>query len=141
MAIGRLSALIPSLGRWTAAKEPSVRTPAMSREATEPRVPTVRLRESQPPVHAEPVHDENEGERYLYAALADGPMPLAALIDQVAEQLQRDENARGGWISDIGIWGPATYRSQVADLIRSLDGSTLIVEPSVGPNRGWLTWL
>ena len=70
-----------------------------------------------------------EVERYVYAALADGPLPLPTLIWRVAEQLTRSEVRAGAWVVDAGVWGPFVYRSHVARLVQTLDGSMLVAVP------------
>lgn len=70
-----------------------------------------------------------EVERYVYAALADGPLPLSTLIERVTEQLIRTEVRMGGWMIDAGVWGPFVYRSQVAKLVQTLNGQMLVAVP------------
>lgn len=67
-------------------------------------------------------------ERRLAAALSDGPLPLDTLVDRVVERLVRAEAARGGWVSDVGIWGPQAFGQRVVRAIKGLDGSMLVVE-------------
>lgn len=72
-------------------------------------------------------------ERQLHDLLASGPMPLGALVDRVVERIVRGEIARGGWANDVGVWGPSLYHAYVCDLVRSLDGSLLVVDPPIRP--------
>lgn len=70
-----------------------------------------------------------EVEQHVYAALADGPLPLPTLIERVAEQIIRAEVRIGGWMIDAGVWGPFVFRSQVAKLVETLNGSMLVAVP------------
>src|SRR5437870_1582201 len=53
---------------------------------------------------------------------------LAALVDWVADEMMRAEQIRGGWVSDIGVWGPALFRREAIDTIRRMLGRTLVLE-------------
>lgn len=75
---------------------------------------------------------ESEDESLVHAALATGPLPLDVLIDRIAEQLVQVEIARGGWLTDVGVWGPATFRRDVTRLVGRLDGRMVHIERTPG---------
>lgn len=67
-------------------------------------------------------------ERHLRAVLANGPMPLDTLIDEVAEWLLLLDLRGGGWAADIGMLGPTMYRSEASATISSLNGLMVEIE-------------
>jgi hypothetical protein len=70
----------------------------------------------------------DEVERHLYAALLVGPLPFRNLVDRVSERLFREEVAQGGWVAEIGVWGPGIYNTEVTRVVRMLEGSGLVIE-------------
>jgi hypothetical protein len=120
VAIGRLGALVQRL-RHRLVEFGNGAESLTGTSDTRHEVLVVHLQPSRAPL--------NEVERCVYATLARGPQPLDTLVDCVAEQLLRTQIARGGWISDIGVWGTALWRSEALRVILALDGSMLLFEP------------
>lgn len=121
--MSRLDGLLSSVcGRWP--KRPKTMQPA-SRASADPRygIPVVSLLPGYQP--------HGQIQRHLYAALANGPLPLDILVDQVAERLLHRELRRGGWAVDIGVLGSDAYKPEIVNMVRALNGLTLRIEPSV----------
>lgn len=57
------------------------------------------------------------------------PVSLNVLIDRVVSEAIVDELQAGAWVSDAGIWGPSLIRGRVLQVIRSMLGRTLVLEP------------
>lgn len=71
-------------------------------------VPLVRLLDGPRRPAATPV------ERLAVRALErDGVLPYPTLVLRVADDLYREELRRGGWNSDIGVWGSRLFVPEV----------------------------
>ncbi len=100
-------------------------------DAPPPEPPsTPNPRRGVPVVRLLPGHQPSgEVEHHLCAVLARGPLPLDALVDEVADRLLRAEVNWGGWAADIGVLGPDAYRTQAASVVRALNGLMLCIDP------------
>lgn len=67
-------------------------------------------------------------ERRIYERLADGPLPLPDLIEQLAEAEVRDCHARGEWRLDVGAAALPALRGQVWQQLIQLDGRQIALE-------------
>ncbi len=118
--MGKLAALI-SIVYHRRPELPDTRQPESPTSAN-PRygIPVVRLLPGHQP--------RGEVERHLCAVLAKGPLPLDAVLDEVADRLLHVEVSRGGWAVDIGVLGSDMYRPRAARKVRALDGLMLRIE-------------
>lgn len=58
----------------------------------------------------------------------NGSLSLAALVERVAEAAMLQEQRRGAWVTDIGLWGPALYRREALATVRGMLGHSLALE-------------
>jgi hypothetical protein len=59
---------------------------------------------------------------------------LAAIVDRVVEEVVREEQARGAWNVDIGVWGHGIVRRDVLATVQGMLGRSLALEGDVdGP--------
>ena len=42
------------------------------------------------------------------------------LEELVADSLYRQELRRGGWVVDVGVWGPAVFRREARNILRGM---------------------
>ena len=57
-----------------------------------------------------------------------GPLPLAGLIDRVAERSRQLDAVGSVPDTDVGVWGSQVYRHEAQDAVRSLLGRSLALE-------------
>lgn len=62
--------------------------------------------------------------------LADGPRSFADMIEQITEQLMREEISTGSWAADVAVWGPALFQREATALLEQLDGDLIAIVPS-----------
>ena len=87
--------------------------------------------------HAEPVAmirlsgrwpPANQIESWLAEQLAGSAgKPLHQVVEAVAERWLRDEIRQGGWVTDIGVWGPSMMGRELAQALRRLDGDFVLI--------------
>jgi hypothetical protein len=54
------------------------------------------------------------------------------LIEQVAEEALAEELHRGGWASDVALWGPALFRREATAAVRRMVGRSLVLADDGG---------
>jgi hypothetical protein len=68
-------------------------------------------------------------ERMILARLhRGGGARIADILEAVVDEALRDEQIRGGWVCDIGVWGPSLIRRDVMATFGSMLGRSLILE-------------
>lgn len=50
------------------------------------------------------------------------------LVKLVAVEAMLDEQKQGGWVSDIGIWGPSYYHDLAETTVRGMIGRSLALQ-------------
>ncbi len=84
----------------------------------------------------------NQIESWLAQELAgSGGRPLGQVVEAVAERWLRDEIGRGGWVTDVGIWGPSIMVRDVAQALRRLDGDFVLISEVQTTEKGSLPCL
>lgn len=58
----------------------------------------------------------------------EGSCTVSELVKLVAEGMYRDELKRGGWVSNIGIFGPRLFERDALALLDSMKDRCLAVE-------------
>lgn len=54
------------------------------------------------------------------------------LIERVAEEALAEELHRGGWASDVALWGPALFRREATAAVRRMVGRSLVLADDGG---------
>ena len=53
---------------------------------------------------------------------------IANLVTLVAAEAMVDEQRQGGWVSDIGFWGPSYYHDVAYETVRAMIGHSLALQ-------------
>jgi hypothetical protein len=74
-----------------------------------------------------------EPESYTYeerilAALRQGDGDIARIIERVADDAMRADQAGGAWVVDVGIWGQELYRQEALKAFQEMLGRTLVLQ-------------
>lgn len=67
-------------------------------------------------------------EERILAALRQGNGDLAAIIERVAEDALRADQARGAWVADVGVWGRDLYHREVLAAFQHMLGRSLVLQ-------------
>lgn len=74
-------------------------------------------------------HDDLDYEALVQLVLHEaGALDLSSLVDRVAAEAMRAEGVRGGWVTDIALWGPSLYRREATLAVRRMIGRSLALE-------------
>ncbi len=72
-------------------------------------------------------------ERIVWDVLQESQaIPLDRLIRRVADEAMRADQAAGGWVADIGVWGPAYYQQQALKTVVGMLGTSLALQGEEG---------
>ena len=67
-------------------------------------------------------------EERILIALHQGKGDVAAIIERVAEDALRADQARGAWVVDVGIWGQDLYRREALAAFQQMLGRSLVLQ-------------
>ncbi len=72
-------------------------------------------------------------ERLVTAMLRrDGGLPLATVVERIADALYREALRHGAWAADIGVLGPGAFAAEVVRELEARRGVLWTIEPADG---------